>query len=46
VDRDTDAALLRFAETLSPSEAVALRRALDALEREARNPTVRSRRPS
>ncbi len=33
VDRDTDAALLRFAETLSPSEADVLRRALNALER-------------
>jgi len=36
VDRDTDAALLRFAETLSPSEAAVLRRALSALERHAR----------
>src|SRR5580658_3694016 len=36
VDRDTDAALLRFAETLSPSEAAVLRRALNALERAAR----------
>ena len=36
VDRDTDAALLRFAETLSPSEAAVLRRALNALERTAR----------
>ena len=36
VDRDTDAALLRFAETLSPSEAAVLRRALNALERKAR----------
>lgn len=36
VDRDTDAALLRFAETLSPPEAVVLRRALNALERNAR----------
>lgn len=36
VDRDTDAALLRFAETLSTSEAAILRRGLDALERNAR----------
>jgi predicted transcriptional regulator len=36
VDRDTDAALLRFAETLSPSEAAVLRRGLNALERKAR----------
>lgn len=28
VDRDADAALVRFAETLSPSEAAVLRRAL------------------
>ena len=36
VDRDPDAALLRFAETLSSSEAAVLRRALNALERKAR----------
>ncbi len=46
VDRDTEAALLRFAETLSRSEADVLRRALNVVERKARNPTVRSRRPS
>jgi predicted transcriptional regulator len=36
VDRDADAALGRFAETLSPSEAAVLRRALNGLERKAR----------
>ncbi len=36
VDRDTDAALLRFAETLSAPEAAVLRRALNVLERNAR----------
>jgi len=35
-DRDADAALLRFAETLSPAEAAVLRRALNALERKTR----------
>jgi predicted transcriptional regulator len=33
VTRDPDSALIRFAETLSPSEADVLRRALDQLER-------------
>lgn len=36
VDRDVDAALLRFAETLSPSEAAVLRRALNELEGNAK----------
>ena len=36
VDRDADAALVRFAEILSPSEAAVLRRALNGLERKAR----------
>jgi predicted transcriptional regulator len=34
--RDPDAALIRFAETLSPSEAAVLRRALNTLERKTR----------
>ncbi len=33
VDRDADAALVQFAETLSPSEAAVLRRALNGLDR-------------
>lgn len=33
---DPDGALVRFAETLSPSEAAVLRRALNTLERKAR----------
>ena len=36
VDHDRDAALLRFAETLSSSEAAVLRRALNGLEHKAR----------
>jgi predicted transcriptional regulator len=36
VDRDADAALVQFAETLSPSEAAVLRRALNGLDRKSR----------
>ena len=35
-DRDADAALIQFAETLSPSEATALRRALGGLDGKTR----------
>ena len=37
VDGDSDAALARFAETLSSSEAAVLRRALGALDREPKS---------
>jgi hypothetical protein len=36
VSRETDAALVRFAEILSPSEASVLRHALNVIERNER----------